>query len=122
MADEDDWLKPREFNPGPVLDPAHFRLRAAPGSSIELVKETLGNGESGKGRRCSVLIIDFDVWVHHDAWHQVLRDAVGATNDQVRGEGNFSLYKGTAGAQWKGDTQFNVIAVGNKLLKDAFNV
>ena len=122
MSDEPDWLAPREFDPGPILDPAHFRLRAAPGSSIQTVKETLATGGyDGRGGCCSVLIIDFDVWVHHHKWHQVLRDSVGATNDQVRGEGNFNHFKGVTTVRWKCGNEFGVIAVGDKLLKEAFD-
>lgn len=97
----------------------HLRLRIAPGSSAELIRERLRGDEAQ--RNGQVLIIDFDVWVHHCTWHEDLRRAVGADSDQIRGEGNFGIVgDGRLVVRWKSGTEPELIREANAMIQDEF--
>ncbi len=62
------------------------RLRFAPGSSREKVVDALRNFNCG----CMV-VVGFDVWVHHSDYHETLRKAIGETWDDSESDGSFSV-------------------------------
>ena len=75
----------------------HFEVVVARGSSLKEINELLSkkellNGYSGTMNFAATK--DFRIYLHHHAWHQVLRDEQGLDESDIIIEGNLGVVEG----------------------------
>ena len=92
-----------------------LKLRIAPGSSLDKICAAIDRKET-----CCVCIINHDVVVHHDSWHETLRESIAAEWSDSLGDGNFSMTGyGFVVVRWKSDLFVNHGDLGRLLVKAA---
>lgn len=119
LANASDWLiTPTEPEIEPIKE-EYVTVKNAPDSSFKQIKETLD-----AGKRCSAVIVEYDIFVHHCGHHDELQHSIGSLWSQNRGDGHFYFVelhgKKSFVASWKSDTHSKWAEVGRRCLEIIF--